>query len=227
METLVNPSGPADGAGATRLEVWVVEDNDLLRDSYLGVLREADMVSRARAFDACEEALSALEAGGTPDIILMDIGLPGMSGIEGARSVRAVSPRTRVVMLTVHEDRDNVFQALCAGATGYVLKPTSEAKVVEAVEEIRAGGVPMSARIARKVLEIFRRWAAPARDYGLTERETEVLELLVDGRSQKQIAHELELSQHTVNSHIRNIYAKLHVHSRGRVVAKALRERLI
>lgn len=227
MRAFTPTSRRGGDAAPTELEVWVVEDNDLLRDSYVGVLRQAETVRRARAFAACEEALAALRAGETPDVILMDIGLPGMSGIEGARSVHAVSPSTRVVMLTVHEDRENVFQALCAGATGYVLKPSSQAQVVEAVEEIRAGGVPMSAQIARKVLEIFRRWAVPARDYGLTEREVEVLQLLVDGQSQKRIAYELELSPHTVNSHIRNIYAKLHVHSRSAAVARALRERLI
>jgi len=209
------------------VDVWIVEDNDLLRESYADVLGHADGIRCTRSFASCEDALAELERGEPPDLLLMDIGLPGMSGIDGVRRFRTISPTTQVVMLTVHEDRDNVFRALCAGATGYVVKPSSAVAVVGAVEELRRGGVPMSGQIARKVLEIFQRWAVPARDYGLTAREVEVLQLLVQGRSQKQIAGDLALSPHTVNSHIRNIYAKLHVQSSTGAVAKALSERLI
>lgn len=212
---------------APPLRVWIIDDNPLLRESYVEVLAGSGGVGTVVGFEACEPALARLEAGETPDLILMDIGLPGISGIEGARRCNAISPTTQVVMLTVHEDRENVFRALCAGATGYVVKPSSVAGIVGAVEELRRGGVPISPQIARKVLEIFQRWAAPARDYGLTGREVQVLELLVAGRSQKQIAGDLSLSPHTVNSHIRNIYAKLHVQSRSSAVAKALTERLI
>ena len=207
--------------------VWVVEDNDLLRDSYAEVLDRQEGICCPHTFATCEAALMRLESGAPPDLLLMDIGLPGMSGIEGTERFHAISPTTQIVMLTVHEDRDKVFRALCAGAMGYVVKPSSAVGVVEAIEELRRGGVPMSAQIARKVLEIFQRWAAPARDYGLTAREVEVLQLLVDGCSQKQIAGQLGLSPHTVNSHIRNIYARLHVQSRTSAVAKALKERLL
>ncbi len=209
------------------VDVWIVEDNALLRESYLELLSGVAWVRSAHAFGACEDALERLQAGEPPDLLLMDIGLPGMSGIDGARRFHAIAPATQVVMLTVHEDRDNVFRALCAGATGYVVKPSSATGVLDAIEELRRGGVPMSAQIARKVLEIFQRWSAPTRDYGLTAREVEVLQHLVDGRGQKQIAAVLSVSPHTVNSHIRNIYAKLHVQSRTRAVAKALNEHLI
>ena len=212
---------------AALLQVWIVDDNALLRESYVEVLAGMDGVRQVLGFGTCEDALSQLEAGAPPDLVLMDIGLPGINGIEGARRFHAITPTTQVVMLTVHEDRDNVFRALCAGATGYVVKPSSAAGIVSAVEELHRGGVPISPQIARKVLEIFQRWSAPVRDYGLTGREIEVLELLVAGRSQKQIAGDLSLSPHTVNSHIRNIYAKLHVQSRSSAVAKALTERLI
>lgn len=212
---------------ASPLDVWIVDDNAMLRDAYHAVLAETEGIDQILAFGNCEDALARLDAGEPPDLVLMDIGLPGMSGIEGARRFHAISPTTRVVMLTVHEDRDNVFHALCAGATGYLVKPNSATGVVTAIAELRQGGVPISPQIARKVLEIFQRWAAPSRDYGLTGREIEVLEQLVDGHGQKQIAAALDLSPHTVNSHIRNIYAKLHVQSRTGAVAKALREHLI
>ena len=208
-------------------DVWVVEDNDLLREAYAAVLAATTGVRTARAFTTCEDAIAALRRGEPPDIVLLDIGFPGMSGVEGARIMSALSPTTRLVMLTVHEDGETVFKALCAGASGYIVKPSSADDVVEAVEEIRRGGVPMSAPIARKVLEMFRRFGAPARDYGLTEREVTVLQRLVEGLGQKGIAAELGLSQHTVNTHIRNVYAKLHVHSRTGAVAKALTERLL
>jgi DNA-binding NarL/FixJ family response regulator len=217
----------AADADAASVEVWVVEDNALLRDSYAAILAQSPGVRMARAFASCEYALAALRFGEPPDIVLLDIGFPGMSGVDGARAMHAVSPTTRIVMLTVHEDGDTVFNALCAGASGYLVKPSSAEAVLYAVDEIRRGGVPMSAPIARKVLELFRRFAAPARDYGLTEREVTVLQGLVNGLGQKGIAAELGLSQHTVNTHIRNIYAKLHVHSRTGAVAKALTERLL
>jgi DNA-binding NarL/FixJ family response regulator len=217
----------AGTAAPPALEVWLVEDNDLLRDSYASVLDAAPGIRCPHAFETCEEALERLQAGGAPDIVLLDIELPGMDGIEGAARIQALAPNTRIVMLTVHEDRDRVFRALCAGATGYILKVGTADAVVGAVEELRRGGIPMSAQIARRVLEIFHRWSAPAREYGLSDREREVLQFLVDGLGQKEIAARLDLSQHTVNSHIRNIYGKLHVHTRTTAVAKALRERLV
>lgn len=209
------------------LTIWIVEDNELLREAIASVINLTPGMRCPLDVPTCEEVLTALDEGAVPDIILLDIGLPGMSGIEGIAPIHARSPTTQVLMLTVHQDRDNVFEALCAGASGYLLKPTTPTRIVEAIEEVHKGGSPMSAQIARKVLDMFTRLAVPQQHYGLTDREREVLHLLVDGLTQKRIAEHLILSEHTINTHIRNIYAKLHVHSRSRAVAKALKERLI
>lgn len=130
-------------------------------------------------------------------------------------------------MLTVHQDTDTIFQAVCAGASGYLLKTATPEAIVAAIDEVRAGGAAMDAQIARRVLRLFAALAAPAADYGLSDRETEILNLLVDGLTKHQIAERICLSPHTVDGHIRNIYGKLHVHNRSEVVAKALRERLV
>lgn len=218
----------AEAATSTRdFTIWVVEDNALLRESYMEVLNGAEGLCCPLAVESCEDALAALDRGDAPEILLMDIGLPGISGIEGIGQVHQRSPTTRILMLTVHEEQDPVFQALCAGAAGYILKPSSPEGIVAAIEEAREGGVPMSAQIAHRVLDIFHELGPPPTDYGLTAREREVLQHLVDGLGQKAVARKLDLSRHTVNTHIRNIYAKLHVHTRGGAVAKALKERLI
>lgn len=209
------------------LSIWIVEDNDLLRESIALIINQAPGLHCPLDVATCEEALLALDDGAVPEIILLDIGLPGMSGIEGIAPIHARSPSTQVLMLTVHKDSDNVFEALCAGASGYLLKPASPARIVEAIEDVRRGDTPMSPQIARKVLDMFTRLAVRPKDYGLSQREREVLHLLVDGLTQKRIAERLFLSEHTINTHIRNIYAKLHVHSRSGAVVKALRERLI
>ena len=213
--------------GARDFSVWIVEDNALFRESFTDVINDVEGLVCPCAFESCEEALAELQGGDAPEMVLMDIGLPGIDGVEGISRIHAISPTTRVLMLTVHEDQDNVFNALCAGAAGYVLKPRSADQVVGAIQEAREGGVPMSPQIARRVLTIFQRFAAPEHDYGLTRREAEVLELLVEGQTQKTIAKQLFVSEHTVNTHVRNIYAKLHVHTRSGAVAKALKERLV
>lgn len=209
------------------LTVWLVEDDALFRETVEKLLGGADGIACPHAFGTCEEALDALEHASAPEVVLMDIGLPGMSGIDGIRGVRARSPASHIVMLTVHEDNDRIFEALCAGASGYLLKPSSGPQIVEAVRAARRGGAPINPKIARKVLDLFTDLAVPRGDYGLTEREREVLECLVSGQTKQQIADDLFVSYHTVDMHVRNIYAKLHVHSRSGAVARALRERLI
>lgn len=209
------------------LAIWLVEDNDLYRETTAELIAETDGMSCPVAVDSCEAALDRLEAGALPDIVLMDIGLPGMSGIDGARQVRARVPDCRVIMLTIHEEDDKVFQAICAGASGYLLKPTLPERVVRAIREVHEGAAPINPFIARKVLDLFGRFTGPAADYGLTSRENEILQLMVDGLTMNAIADRLFLSYHTVDTHIRNIYGKLHVRSRSRAVAKAIRERLI
>ncbi len=209
------------------VDIWIVEDNELLRESIAEVINEAEGMRCPLDVACCEDALQALEAGDAPDIVLMDIGLPGMSGIEGIRRIQPLSPSTRVIILTIHEDSDKIFEALCAGASGYLLKPASMENVVEAIRELLAGGAPMNAQVASKVLSMFTRLAAPQGEYGLTVREVEVLNLLVEGLTKGRIAEKLHRSEHTVNAHVRNIYAKLHVNTRSGAVAKALKERLI
>ena len=208
------------------VHVWLIEDNALYRETIADVVDGADG-HVATAFETVEAALAALRGGALPDVVLMDIGLGGMSGVEGAEHFRREAPAVPVVMLTVHQDTDTIFRALCAGASGYLLKTATPTAIVDAVGEVRAGGAAMDARIARRVLELFAARLAPRTDYGLSDREREILHLLVDGRTKRQIAEALHLSPHTIDGHIRNIYGKLHVHSRSAVVAKALRERLV
>jgi DNA-binding NarL/FixJ family response regulator len=208
------------------ISVWLVEDNDLYRRTIAGLINETDGMACPVAVAQCEDALTALDDL-VPEIVLMDIGLPGVNGIEGTRRLRALSPASRVIMLTVHEEDEKVFDAICAGASGYLLKPSSADQIVEAIKEVRNGAAPINAYIARKMLDMFARLAVPRTDYGLSEREKEILHGMVDGLTMRQIAERLHLSYHTIDTHVRNIYDKLHVHSRSGVVAKALKERLL
>lgn len=209
------------------IDVWVVEDNEDYRNVLVEVINRATGMRGAQAFAKCEEAIAALEAESPPQVILMDIGLPGMSGIEGIQQIKSISPATVVIMLTVYEDNDNIFQSICAGAAGYLLKKSPAAKIVESIKEAHEGGAPMNAQIARKVLDIFAKTAAPSGNYALTQREKDILHLVVEGLSPKMIAGKLSLSLHTVTTHLKNIYAKLQVHSRSEAVAKALKEHLL
>lgn len=210
--------------------VWLVEDHRLLRDSLASVIEEQDGMECPVSVGTVEEMLARLEEGPAPDIVLMDLGLPGMNGIEGIRRLRSAAPVSRAIVLTVHEDNEKVFDAICAGASGYLLKPSTPDGVVQAIRQVEAGGAPINGYIAKKMLSMFTRIAPPAApgpDYSLTKREIEILELLVDGLTMSQIAGRLIVSYHTVDNHLRNIYEKLHVHTRSSAVAKALREGLV
>ncbi len=210
-----------------RATVWLVEDNALYLATIRELINEQDDLSCPVAATSCEEALQALDLGGIPDMVLMDIVLPGIDGIEGARRFRSASPTTRVIMLTVHEERDTVFEAIQAGASGYLLKSSPAERLIESIREVRDGGAPLNAHIARKLLDTFGVSQVARDKYGITERETQILQHMVDGLTMRRIADRLFVSPHTVDTHIRNIYAKLHVHSRGGAVAKALKERLV
>jgi len=215
---------------AEALTVWIVEDNRMLRRNLAELIEEQPGMSCPVAVESCEEFLAALEAGGAPDVVLMDLGLPGRGGTEGIQRIQSLSPSTQVIVLTIHEEDEKVFEAICAGASGYLLKPSPPARILEAIVEVRRGAAPINAFIARKMLSMFGRLPAnrsAAGDYGLTPREREILQLLVDGLTMKEIARRLNLSYHTIGNHLRNIYHKLHVRSRSGAVAKALREDLV
>ncbi|QIX62179.1 response regulator transcription factor [Hymenobacter lutimineralis] len=211
--------------------VLIYEDNTDLRASLSQLLAGTPGLELAGALGNCtqtEADISRLR----PDVVLMDIDMPGMTGIEGLRRIKGVSPTVSVVMLTVFEDNDRVFEAICAGADGYLLKKTPPVKLLDAISEVRAGGAPMTPAIARQVLKLFPRTppkaAAPPEDSpaNLSAREQEVLNLLVEGYSYKMIAADRGISLDTVRSHIKKIYEKLHVRSMTEAVSKALRQGL-
>ena len=206
------------------MRVAIVEDQRSLREGLVILIGSTEGFALVGAFGSMEEALPRIEDD-PPDVLLADIGLPGMSGIEGVRRLRARFPALQILMLTVYADNDHVFEAICAGACGYLLKDTPPAKLLEALREVRDGGAPMSPEIARKVVEMFQRVVPPpaAADHRLSRREVEVLKLLAEGHVYKTAAAALDLSIDTVRFHIRNIYEKLHVHSKSEAVLAALR----
>ena len=215
-------------SAAEKTLVWLIEDHDDFRKAVAWQVNQIDGMRCAQQFATAEQALAALEREPKPQVVLCDIGLPGMDGISGIRAIKAISPETHVIVLTVYDDHDKVFDALCAGASGYLLKNSAGERVGDAINEALHGGAPMNPRVARLVLDVFTKQQMATRktDYGLTPREKEVLELMVKGLIKKEIADKLGVSFHTVNNQLRSIYQKLHVHTRGGAVAKALKERL-
>ena len=205
----------------------MIEDNNAFRNTLSGLLNQTDDIRCTRSFPACEDALALLDTGAAADVILLDVELPGMNGIDGLRKIKAIAPATKVVMLTVFENHDRVFHAICAGASGYLVKASPFDKIVEALHQVMAGGSPMSPRIATSVLAMFTQMVAPKTDFGLTERERQVLELMRDGLAKKEIAARMDLSFHTVDDYLRNIYTKLHVHSQAGAVGKAMKHGLL
>jgi DNA-binding NarL/FixJ family response regulator len=212
---------------AASVPVWLIEDNATFRRAVARVLEQSGEIVCAGAFGRCEDALAALARVPAPKLILLDIGLPGMSGIDGIPLLRQKAPGALILVLTVFEDDEKIFRAICAGACGYLLKTAASEELVQSMREALAGGAPMNARIARRVLDMFARLAPPPGDYGLTPREKEILEATVQGRTKKEIAALLDLSFHTVDSHLRHIYQKLEVNTRTGAVAKALKEKLV
>ena len=205
------------------IAVSIVEDNDKLRETLARVLNRADGFRCVSHYASAEDALKDLPLA-KPDVVLMDINLPGMNGVECVRQLEKILPEIQVMMLTVYEDTENIFNALAAGANGYMLKRTASKELLEAIREVHRGGSPMTMHIARKVVQSFQQTAATAQPAeNLSEREQQVLDLLSRGLMYKEIADKLGISYETVHTYIRRIYEKLQVRTRTEAVAKFLR----
>jgi DNA-binding NarL/FixJ family response regulator len=205
------------------ITVSIVEDNDQLRGTLARVIERAEGFQCLGQHASAEAALAALPKE-SPQVVLMDINLPGMNGVECVRRLKPLLPAAQVVMLTVYEDTENIFNALAAGASGYLLKRTPRAELLEAIREVQRGGSPMTAHIARKVVQSFQRApAAPLSAESLSAREQEVLDLLSQGFLYKEIADKLGISYETVHTYVRRIYEKLQVRTRTEAVAKFLK----
>ena len=202
--------------------VSIVEDNDQLRGTLARVLHRAEGFRCLNQYASAEAALEGLPKE-PPNVVLMDINLPAMNGVECVRRLKPLLPDTQVIMLTVYEDTENIFNALAAGASGYMLKRTSSAELLDAIREVLRGGSPMTAHIARKVVQSFQRAAPSPQAESLSQREQEVLDCLSQGFLYKEIAEKLGISYETVHTYIRRIYEKLQVRTRTEAVAKFLR----
>jgi len=206
--------------------IAIVDDHAQIREGLRFLIDGAKGFRCTGCYGSMEDALAGLDTA-APDVMLVDIGLPGMSGIEGIRLLRERRPQMRTVALTIYQDDDRIFEALCAGASGYLLKKTPPDRLLECLREVMAGGAPMSPEVASRVLALFREYRpADQADHHLTPHELRLLKLLADGHSYKTAAAELGSSVDTVDFHMRSIYDKLQVHSKSEAVAKALRQRL-
>jgi DNA-binding NarL/FixJ family response regulator len=209
------------------IKVTLIEDLRDVREGLAVLINGSPGFRCLAAFRTMEEALRAI-GNESPDVVLTDIGLPGMSGIEGIRILKERFPDLPIVALTIYDDDEDVFDALCAGASGYLLKNTPPARLLESLKEVASGGAPMSPDVARRVIRLFREFRPPERaSHHLTQQETELLKLIVEGHSYKTAAAQLGISTSTVSFHLQNIYNKLQVHSKSEAVAKALRNKLV
>ena len=214
-------------AAAGSIKVAIVEDRREIRDGLATLIDFTDGFECTGKFGSMEEAIARIRHS-VPDIVLSDIGLPGMDGIEGVRRLREEHPGLIILMLSVYEDNDRIFDALCAGAVGYLLKKTPPARLLEGLREAISGGAPMSPEVARRVIALFKEIRPPDRvDYDLSPHEVRLLKLLVEGHSYKTAAAHLNVSVNTISFHLKNIYEKLQVHSKSEAVAKALKNRLV
>ncbi len=205
----------------------IVEDQQEIREGLTTLINRTSGYRCTGSFRTMEEALEGMRQE-VPDIALCDIGLPGMSGIEGMRILKERYPDLQLLVLTVYEDDDRIFDALCAGACGYLLKRTSSNKLLESLREAATGGAPMSPEVATRVIKLFRDIRPPERaEHELTPHESRLLKLLVEGHNYTTAAEELGVSYNTVKFHMRHVYTKLQVHSKSEAVAKALKDRLI
>lgn len=203
------------------LKIAIVEDDTTIRETIKEYLGSQSEMTCEMAHESVESFLHVLDKDNLPDVILMDIGLPGMSGISGIKLIKQKYPEINIIMLTIYNDAHKVFQSLCAGATGYLLKNAPFSEIKEAILMVHNGGATMSPPIARKVVDFFRP-PKKANESPLTDKEKEIVLSLVDGLSYKMIANRECISIETVRTHIKNIYKKLHVHSKAEVITKSL-----
>jgi len=210
------------------INVIITEDKVTIREGLALLINATEGMTCIAQYGSCEEMLADIK-NQDPDVILQDIGLPGMCGIDGVKEVRKVLADVVILMLTVYEDEDNVFESLKAGASGYLLKKTQPVQLIEAIRDAYKGGSPMSSSIARKVVSFFQQGKSRAKveEANLSEREIEILESLSEGNSYKMTADKLFISIDTVRTYIRSIYKKLHVHSQSGAVAQAIKKGLI
>jgi len=210
------------------IKVAIFEDNKKLRESLEQLVNNAEGMYCTGAFSDANKLLRNMQSA-NPDVVMMDINMPGTSGIEAVQQIKEKYPNMQILMQTVFEENDKIFAAICAGASGYMLKKTAPQKMIEAIRETHLGGAPMTASVAVKVLQMFRsQSSADKKEYiDLSEREKEILALLVKGKSYQTIAAECFVSIDTVKTHVKHIYEKLHVHSKSEAVVKAINHKLI
>ncbi len=209
------------------IKVAIIEDRREIRESLAMLISGTAGFDCIAAYRSMEDALPRIGAK-LPDVVLSDIGLPGMSGIEGIKILKEKYPNLLLIMLSIYDDDERIFDALCAGASGYLLKKTPPARLLESLREAVEGGSPISPEVARRVITLFRDIRPPERaDYDLTPHEKRLLKMLVEGHNYKTAALELNVSINTISFHMRHIYEKLQVHSKSEAVAKALRDRLV
>lgn len=205
-----------------RIKVSIVEDDDWIRENLARQIEQTGELNCVSRYRTAEDAVSGIPRD-NPDVVLMDINLPKMNGIECVRKLKSVIPSAQIVMLTAYEDSEQIFNSLVAGASGYLLKRTPQAEILEAISQVHSGASPMSGHIARKVVQYFNQIGGATKDLEkLSQREKEILDQLARGAAYKEIAEQLRISIDTVRMHIKGIYSKLHVHSRGEAVAKYL-----
>ncbi len=209
------------------ISVTLIEDERDVREGLTVLINGSPGFRCTAAFRTMEDALRSI-GNAVPDIVLTDIGLPGMSGVEGTRILKERYPNLPILAMTVYDDDDHIFDALCAGASGYLLKNTPPARLLESLTEVASGGAPMSPQVAHRVIRLFREFRPPqTAPHDLTQQETELLKLIVNGHSYKTAATELGISVSTISFHLQNIYHKLQVHSKTEAVAKALRNKIV
>jgi DNA-binding NarL/FixJ family response regulator len=209
-----------------KMKIAVFEDNKKFRESLEFVIVTSSDMELCGSFEDTNRLQYRIEAL-QPDVVLMDINIPGKNGIEAVKEIKAQFPKVQVCMQTVFEDEDKIFASLCAGASGYILKNTSSEKILQAIRDVSEGGTFFTPSVAKKVLQSFQQQAVQAEYIQLTEKEKEVLKYLVEGLSYKMIAEKVCLSFHTVHTHLRHIYEKLHVNSKGEAINKAIKNKLV